>query len=148
MNVKKIHQRWGNGNQNFVVIPTKRLIERLKQLACEYGIKLTITEEAYTSKASYLDDDSLPKHGEKPKGWTPSGKRVKRGLYKSSEGHLINADCNGAGNIARKVAAQLGIDLTKAGRGSMTVPHRYDLFNSLSRSYRTRSEVARVHPAT
>ncbi|NEQ09650.1 MULTISPECIES: transposase [unclassified Moorena] len=136
------------GNQNFVVIPTKRLIERLKQLACEYGIKLTITEEAYTSKASYLDDDSLPKHGEKPKGWTPSGKRVKRGLYKSSEGHLINADCNGAGNIARKVAAQLGIDLTKAGRGSMTVPHRYDLFNSLSRSYRTRSEVARVHPAT
>ncbi|WP_424094414.1 RNA-guided endonuclease InsQ/TnpB family protein [Moorena producens] len=135
------------GNQNFVVIPTKRLIERLKQLCSEYGIKLTITEEAYTSKASYLDDDSLPKHGEKPKGWKPSGKRIKRGLYKSSEGHLVNADCNGAGNIARKVAVQLGIDLTKAGRGSMTVPHRYDIFKSLKKSYRTRSETARVHPA-
>ncbi|WP_424094813.1 RNA-guided endonuclease InsQ/TnpB family protein [Moorena producens] len=136
------------GNQNFVVIPTKRVIERLKQLCLEYGIKLTITEEAYTSKASYLDDDSLPFHGEKPKGWKPSGKRVKRGLYKSSKGHLVNADCNGAANIAKKVAAQLGIDLTKVGRGSLAVPHRYDLFKSVSRSYRKRSEVARVHPAT
>ncbi|WP_424099082.1 RNA-guided endonuclease InsQ/TnpB family protein [Moorena producens] len=131
------------GNQNFVVIPTKRLIERLKQLCPEYGIKLTITEEAYTSKASFLDDDSLPKHGEKPKGWTPSGKRVKRGLYKSSEGHLINADCNGAANIARKVAKQLGLDLTKLGRGALTLPHRYSLFTSLSKSYRTRSQEAR-----
>ncbi|NET82651.1 MAG: IS200/IS605 family element transposase accessory protein TnpB [Moorea sp. SIO1F2] len=130
------------GNQNFVVIPTKRLIERLKNLAFEYGIKLTITEEAYTSKASYLDDDSLPKHGEKPKGWTPSGKRVKRGMYKTSFGHLVNADCNGAANIARKVATQLGLDLTKVGRGSLTLPHRYDLFKSLSRSYRTRCGAA------
>ncbi|NEO45023.1 MAG: transposase [Moorea sp. SIO4A3] len=136
------------GNQKFVVIPTKRLIERLKQLCREYGIKLTITEEAYTSKASYLDDDSLPKHGEKPTGWTPSGKRIKRGLYKSSNGHLVNADCNGAANIARKVTVQLGLDLTKAGRGALTLPHRYDLFTSLSRSYRKRSEVARFQPAT
>ncbi|BAY45415.1 transposase [Scytonema sp. HK-05] len=59
-------------NQNFVVIPTGRLIERLKQLACEYGIVLTITEEAYTSKASYLDGDRLYKHGEKPDCWKPS----------------------------------------------------------------------------
>ncbi|WP_424097441.1 RNA-guided endonuclease InsQ/TnpB family protein [Moorena producens] len=134
------------GNQNFVVIPTKRLINRLKQLCPEYGIKLTITEESYTSKASYLDDDSLPKHGEKPKGWTPSGKRIKRGLYRSSKGHLINADCNGAGNIARKVAAQLGLDLTKAGRGALTLPHRFDIFNSLKKSYRTKSEAVRVYP--
>ncbi|NEO37842.1 MAG: transposase [Moorea sp. SIOASIH] len=136
------------GNQNFVVIPTKRLIERLKQLAFEYGIKLTVTEESYTSKASYLDEDSLPKHGEKPKGWTPSGKRVRRGLYKTSLGWLINADCNGAANIARKVATQLGLDLTKVGRGSLTVPHRYDVFNSLKKLYRKKSYEARVHPAS
>ncbi|NES45508.1 transposase, partial [Moorena sp. SIO2C4] len=135
------------GNQNFVVIPTKRLIERLKQLCPEYGIKLTITEEAYTSKASYLDSDSLPRHGEKPKGWKPSGKRVRRGLYKTSNGWLINADCNGAANIARKVATQLGLDLTKVGRGALTLPHRYDLFNSMKRSYRTRSYKARFQPA-
>ncbi|NEO90824.1 MAG: transposase [Moorea sp. SIO3G5] len=136
------------GNQNFVVIPTKRLINRLEQLCSEYGIKLTITEESYTSKASYLDDDSLPKHGEKPTGWTPSGRRIRRGMYRTSRGYLVNADCNGAGNIARKVARQLGINLTKLGRGALTLPHRYDIFKSLKRSYRMRSEVARFQPAT
>ncbi|NEQ84833.1 MAG: IS200/IS605 family element transposase accessory protein TnpB [Moorea sp. SIO2I5] len=136
------------GNQNFVVIPTKRLIERLKQLCLEYGIKLTITEEAYTSKASYLDEDPLPKYGEKPNGWKPSGCRVKRGLYKSSEGWLINADCNGAANIARKVAAQLGLDLTRVGRGALTLPNRYDLFTCLSKLYRTRSDEVRFQPAS
>jgi transposase len=40
--------------------------------------------------------------------WKPSGRRVERGLYKTATGLLINADCNGAANIARKVATQLG----------------------------------------
>ncbi|MBD2194990.1 MULTISPECIES: RNA-guided endonuclease InsQ/TnpB family protein [Calothrix] len=128
------------GNQNFVVIPTGRLIERLKQLCPEYGIKLTITEEAYTSKASYLDGDSLHRHGEKPNGWKPSGQRVKRGLYKSRDGHLINADCNGSANIIRKVATQLGLNLVEVGRASLAVPQRYDLFTRLNKSYRKRSE--------
>jgi putative transposase len=87
-------------NQNFVPIPTGRLIARLKQLASEYGILVTITEEAYTSKVSFLDGDNLHKFGEKPKGWKPSGRRVERGLYKTATGLLINADCNGAANIA------------------------------------------------
>jgi IS605 OrfB family transposase len=123
-------------NQNFVVIPTKRLIERLKQLACEFAIVLTVTEEAYTSKASYLDDHSLYKFGEKPVCWKPSGQRVKRGLYKTASGLLINADCNGAANIARKVATQLGLDLARLGRGALILPMRIDLFKGLSKSYR------------
>ncbi|MFH7028629.1 MAG: hypothetical protein ACHBN1_25350 [Heteroscytonema crispum UTEX LB 1556] len=126
------------GNQNFVVIPTGRLIERLKQLCPEYGIVLTITEEANTSKASFLDGDSLPKHGEKPKGWKASGQRVKRGLYQTAQGWLVNADCNGAANIITKVATQLGINLAEVGRGSLTLPQRIDLFNRLSKSYRKR----------
>ncbi|WP_424098269.1 RNA-guided endonuclease InsQ/TnpB family protein [Moorena producens] len=134
------------GNQKFVAIPTKRLIERLKHLCSEYGIQLTVIEESYTSKASFLDGDSLPKIGEKPKGWIPSGKRVRRGLYKNSEGKLVNADCNGAANIIKKVTTQL-IDLAKVGRGALTLPHRYDIFRSLKKSYRIRSEAARVHPA-
>lgn len=32
-----------------------------------------------------------------------SGKRTKRGLYKTSTGKLINADTNGSMNIIRKV---------------------------------------------
>ena len=134
-------------NQNFVVIPTGRLIERLKQLCPEYGIHLTITEEAYTSKASYLDGDSLYKHGEKPAEWKPSGQRVKRGLYKSREGHVINADCNGsANNIMRKVATQLGLNLTEVGRASLIVPQRIDLFKRLNKSYRRRCEVGLLDP--
>ena len=141
------------GNQKFVVIPTKRLIDRLKQLCPEYGIKLIITEESYTSKASFLDGDSLPTLGAKPvrvasalpKGWRPSGKRVRRGLYRTASGKLINADSNGAANILRKVSTQ-SFDLTKVVRESLTVPHRYDLFSHLSKSYRYKGGAGRVHP--
>ena len=125
-------------NQNFVVIPTGRLIERLTQLCPEYGIVLTVTEEANTSLASFLDGDSLPRNGEKPKNWKTSGKRVKRGMYRTGKGFLINADCNGAANIARKVATQLGLILTEVGKEALTLPKRYDLFNNLTRSYRKR----------
>jgi IS605 OrfB family transposase len=133
-------------NQNFVVIPTKRLIERLKQLCPDYGIVLIVTEEAYTSKASFLDDDSLPKYGEKPKGWRASGERVKRGLYRSRDGHVINADCNGSANIMRKVATQLGLNLAEVGRASLTVPQRIDLFSRLSKSYRKRCVAGLLDP--
>ncbi|HBY77980.1 MAG TPA: transposase [Cyanobacteria bacterium UBA11148] len=123
-------------NQNLIVIPTGRLIERLKQLCPEYGIVLTITEEANTSIASFLDGDSLPKHGEKPKGWEASGKRIERGLYKTALGFLVNADCNGAANIMRKVATQLKLNLAEVGRGSLALPQRFDLFTRLDKSYR------------
>lgn len=126
-------------NQNFVAIPTGRLIERLKQLCPEYGIQLTITEEAYTSKASFLDGDSLPKHGEKPATWKASGTRIKRGLYRTKLGYLVNADCNGAANIIKKVATQLGLCLAEVGRASLIVPQRYDLFTKLSKSYRKKA---------
>ncbi len=101
----------------------------------EYGIILTITEEANTSKASFLDGDSLPRHGEKPKGWRASGVRVERGMYKTSQGILVDADCNGPANIMRKVAAQLGINLAEVGREALTLPQRFDLFRRLDKSY-------------
>ncbi|MEQ8754452.1 MAG: transposase [Coleofasciculus sp. G1-WW12-02] len=55
-------------NQKFVQMPLGKLKDRLQQLCEIYGIQMVITEEAYTSKASYLDGDSLPKFGEKPDG--------------------------------------------------------------------------------
>ncbi|QOV21589.1 RNA-guided endonuclease InsQ/TnpB family protein [Anabaenopsis elenkinii] len=136
---QKVNANLGKANnQNFVPIPTGRLIQRLKELANEYGIVVTLTEEAYTSKASYLDDDSLYKHGEKPAGWKPSGKRVKRGLYQSAKGLLTSADAQAAANILRKVTTQLGLCLAEVGRASLTVPQRYDLFIRLNKSYRKR----------
>jgi IS605 OrfB family transposase len=126
-------------NQNFVVIPTGRLIERLKQLCSEYGIQLTITEEANTSVASFLDGDSLPKHGEKPETWKASGTRIRRGLYRTKLGCLVNADANAAANIIKKVATQLGVCLAEVGRASLTMPQRIDLFNRLDKSYRKKT---------
>ena len=62
-----------------------------------------ITEESYTSKASSIDEDQIPCYGKEEKEYTFSGKRIKRGLYRSKEGILMNADINGASNIIRKV---------------------------------------------
>jgi putative transposase len=137
----KTHSNMGKrNNQNYVVIPTHRLIERLKQLCPEYGIVLTVTEESYTSKASFLDDDFLPTYGgEKPDGWKPSGERIKRGLYRTKTGLLINADCNGAINIAKKVATQLGLVLTEVGRAALNLPKRYSIFTDLCRKYRVKT---------
>jgi putative transposase len=70
----------------------------------ENGI-VVINEESYTSKASALDLDDVPKFSKhKKQKHIFSGKRIKRGLYKTLKSVLINADVNGALNIIRKVA--------------------------------------------
>nr|WP_237747839.1 transposase [Planktothrix mougeotii] len=62
----KINANLGNlNNQKFVQMPLGKLKSRVKQLCDLHGIKFVETEEAYTSKASFLDGDSLPKYGEK-----------------------------------------------------------------------------------
>lgn len=83
-------------NQKFVQVPTARLKQRIQQLCEQYGIKFIEQEESYTSQASALDMDEIPVYGEKPEGWKPSGKRLKRGLYRAADGTAVNADCNGA----------------------------------------------------
>ncbi len=85
-------------NQNFVSIPHARFIEMLTYKAELVGIKVVLTEESHTSKCSFLDMEPIC-HQEKY-----AGKRIKRGLFRSSMGKLINADLNGAYNIIRKVA--------------------------------------------
>ena len=116
-------------NQKFVQIPTGRLKDRIAQLCEQYGLSFVETEESYSSKASFVDNDSLPTFGEKPEGWYPSGKRVKRGLYRTAQGWLINADCNAAANIGRKVAMMLGLDLSGISRGDLSAPLRLKLWS-------------------
>jgi putative transposase len=92
-------------NQQFCFIPHARLIAMLKYKAALVGIKVILTEESYTSVASLLDLDEMPVYGEKREGKPVfSRKRIKRGLYRASDGRIINADINGAGNSIRKVA--------------------------------------------
>lgn len=84
-------------NQNFVQIPYYKLLNMLTYKCEIEGISVIVTEESYTSKCSFLDDEDICKHEEYV------GKRIKRGLYKASDGRLINADVNGALNILKKV---------------------------------------------
>ena len=115
-------------NQKFVQMPLGKLKNRLKQLCNLHGIRFQETEESYTSKASFLDGDSLPVYGQKPEGWKASGKRVKRGLYQSANGSIVNADLNGAANILRKVASNLSLDLGSLGRRCLTNAARIRLW--------------------
>jgi putative transposase len=143
-------------NQEFVQVPTARLKDRVAQLCLQYAIRFVETEESYSSKASFLNNDLLPTFGAKPEGWQPSGKRgtkikgklnnLGRGGYICPKG-WVNSDCNGAANIMRKVSTQLGLDLAKVVRGCLTAPKRYDLF-SLSRSYRRKCEEASIYRAS
>ena len=91
-------------NQNFCSIPHARLIAMLTYKAELVGIHVVVTEESYTSKASLLDLDPLPVRTKSGEQHTLSGKRIKRGLYRASDGRVLNADINGAGNTIRKVA--------------------------------------------
>lgn len=84
-------------NQNFVSIPFSKFIQQLQYKCRRAGIKVVLTEESYTSKCSFIDRESVTKHKKY------AGRRVKRGLFVSANGNVINADINGAANIMRKV---------------------------------------------
>jgi len=62
-----------------------------------------VTDESYTSKASFVDGDKMPKkyNPKAKKKQVFSGRRVKRGLYKASDDTLLNADANGAYSATR-----------------------------------------------
>ena len=105
------NQDWKQGinigkrnNQSFVSVPFARLVQMVQYKAKLQGIDVIVTEESYTSKCSFLDNKPIQKHA------NYQGKRIKRGLFKSSNNTLINADVNGAYNILRKVIGKFDYD--------------------------------------
>ena len=84
-------------NQSFVTIPFLTFVQQLEYKCKLEGINVILTEESYTSKCSFLDNEPLQKKD------SYLGKRISRGLFKSSTNKLINADLNGSLNILRKV---------------------------------------------
>ena len=84
-------------NQNFINIPHSRFIQMIQYKCEREGINVILTEESYTSKCSFLDNESPCKQV------IYKGLRIKRGLFKSEKGGLINADVNGSYNIIKKV---------------------------------------------
>ncbi|MEG3903945.1 transposase [Microcoleus sp. B4-C5] len=107
-------------NQNFVSIPHARLIEMLEYKAFLVGIQVIVQEESFTSRANFLGLDPIPVYGKTEKEPVFTGKRVKRGLYKTSTGQLINSDVNGSFNILRKAIPNAFSD----GIGSCVVQPR------------------------
>jgi putative transposase len=83
-------------NQNFVQVPFLKLVKQIEYKGKLKGIKVKRNDESYTSKCSFLDDEPIEKHK------MYMGKRISRGLFKTSKGVLINADVNAAYNIMKK----------------------------------------------
>lgn len=116
-------------NQKFVQIPYLKLLSYL-QYKCELvGIKLTQTEESYTSKCDSLTLEEINKHEEY------SGRRKKRGLFQSGIGKLINADVNGSLNIMRKVVGNSSYIKKIINTGLLFNPIRIKNVFDISYSY-------------
>ena len=98
--------------QNFIQIPFNKLIFKIKEKLSRYGIEVIEQEESYTSKASALDFDQLPVYNGKSANVKFSGRRAKRGLYKTKDNILINADLNGSLNIMRKAFPKIEFETT------------------------------------
>lgn len=110
-------------NQNFTQIPIFTLRAKLESLCARYGINYVEQEESYTSQSSFLDHDPLPIYNaDNPTTVKFSGKRIKRGLYRTKKGHLISSDANGAANILRKSNNKL--DFQRVDRVCLTQPVR------------------------
>ena len=106
-------------NQNFVSIPFNTLISQIQYKAEEVGIIVSVTEESYTSKVDHLANEPM-EHREQY-----LGRRVKRGLFKSSTGVFLNSDINGAIGILRKVIGNGFIP--KPNRGIGLMPYKINM---------------------
>ena len=149
---------WNQGNKQEIdigrknnyetsMMPTARLISRLRELCAEYGINFIVTSEEYTSKASYVDLDVLYQYGEKPAEWKPSGKRISRDVYRTKDGTKIHADLNAAANILRKVEDQVfgskfqaRVNYEVIKLRVLTDPKQYNVFINLKKKYCKQTE--------
>jgi putative transposase len=105
-------------NQKFVSIPFSSLINKIKYKAELEGIDVILQEESYTSKCSFFDNEEVKKHDKYV------GRRVKRGLFRTKDKKLINADINGALNILRKSNSQFTISSFERIEGIAVSPQR------------------------
>ncbi|MCA6213447.1 IS200/IS605 family element transposase accessory protein TnpB [Thermococcus bergensis] len=111
------NSEWGE-KQNFILSHVWRfntVIQRLKEVAEEYGIEVELVDEAFTSQ-------TCPVCGKPHKG-----ARFVRGLYKCpAEGLVFNADLVGAFNILKKVVKTITPSLSALaggrGNGGKTLP--------------------------
>ncbi len=83
-------------NQTFVQVPFSDLVRKIVYKATLVGITVLLEGESYTSKCSFLDREPIEKRD------SYAEKRISRGLFRSANGTIINADVNASYNIMRK----------------------------------------------
>lgn len=91
-------------NQNFVQIPHARFIQMLEYKCENAGLNFVLTEESYTSGTSFLDGEAPTREN------YDKSRRVKRGLFKSNTGKLINADTNASLQMIKKAFPKVKTD--------------------------------------
>ncbi|MHA1815599.1 MAG: RNA-guided endonuclease InsQ/TnpB family protein [Candidatus Heimdallarchaeaceae archaeon] len=101
--------------QMFVMVPFHHLIKLLEYKAAEEGITVELVDESYTSKCSFLDNEQVEKLS------FYKGRRVLRGLFRSAQGQLFNADVNAAYNILVKSDPQAVPTRTVGGVGGYVI---------------------------
>ena len=106
------NQGWKQGarmrkpqSQNFQSIPFSDLQSKIEYKAKMAGIDVVYTEEAWTSQASFFDNDPIPEYVKGQPKPQMSGVR-NRGVYTASDGFQLNSDVNGSLNIGRKIIGQ------------------------------------------
>jgi transposase, IS605 orfB family len=105
--LKNGSQMYKKNNQNFIGIPHDKMLQMITYKANLLGIVVIPVNEAYSSQTSFLDgEEVIPANGDKARtrrGIKPAKRRFKRGLYRSNDGTILNADINAAYQILRKV---------------------------------------------
>ncbi|MGL6341784.1 MAG: RNA-guided endonuclease InsQ/TnpB family protein [Waterburya sp.] len=115
-----------SNNQNFVQIPFWQLRRKLEALCSRYGIAYQEQEESYSSKASFYDRDCIPVYNaDNPSQHQFSGRRIKRGLYRTKDKHLVSADINGSANIL--VKSKHGLNFERVSSGFLANPLRINI---------------------
>lgn len=98
--IKGIKQNMKN-NKRFVEIPLQDLVEKIEYKAEKEGIEVEKITEEYTSGVSSIDKEEINRENYNKR------RRIKRGLFKTNSGKIINADINGALNILRKYIKEI-----------------------------------------
>lgn len=142
LNISKVYIGWNEGikqdvnigkrnNQNFISIPFKTAISMLEYKLRLKGIELTTHNESYTSKTSFLDFEKPCKHE------NYLGRRVKRGLFKSSDGTLINADISASYQIGIKSNPEFidGAEVLRGRKDFPLVPVKLSKLSKETKSY-------------
>ena len=100
----------GKNNQKFTAIPHATFINQLIYKCQLSGIKVITVNEAYTSKCSFFDLEPIKKQT------NYLGKRVKRGLFRASNGRVYNCDSNGSLNCIRNAVGDSVFDRQSISR--------------------------------